>query len=70
MTKEEITEAELEKAYENYAQSHWAPPEAPNGPLLAGQLWSVIPMEHSLESFSEEYKKKKRLYKKYKPKYD
>jgi hypothetical protein len=67
MSKKELTEEELKKAYNNYADSHWSPPEDPEGKtgLIAPQLWGLVPMQHSFESFSEECKRNKRFYKKY-----
>jgi hypothetical protein len=46
----------IDEAYENYADSHWTPPENPNSKLLAPQLWSLIPMQHNKESFIHEIK--------------
>ena len=58
--EQEITEEELNNAYKIYGESH--------NTFLSDGLISTIPMEHSFESFSVEYKNKKRLYKKYNPK--
>jgi hypothetical protein len=41
----------LDDAYEKYADSHWTPPSNPKGKLLSDQLFSVVPMEHSKETF-------------------
>jgi hypothetical protein len=41
----------LNEAYGKYADSHWTPPSNPKGKLLSDQLFSVVPMEHSKESF-------------------
>ena len=41
----------LDEAYGKYADSHWTPPSNPKGKLLSDQLFSVVPMEHSKESF-------------------
>jgi hypothetical protein len=47
MNKKQI----IDDAYKKYADSHWTPPSNPNGKLLSDQLFSVVPMEHSKESF-------------------
>jgi hypothetical protein len=47
MNKEQI----IDEAYKKYADSHWTPPSNPKGKLLSDQLFSVVPMEHSKESF-------------------
>jgi len=41
----------LDEAYEKYADSHFKPPSNPKGKLLSDQLFSVVPIEHSKESF-------------------
>ncbi len=41
----------LGEVYRKYADSHWTPPSNPKGKLLSDQLYSVVPMEHSKESF-------------------
>jgi hypothetical protein len=41
----------LDKVYKKYADSHWTPPSNPKGKLLSDQLFSLVPMEHSKESF-------------------
>jgi hypothetical protein len=41
----------IDEAYGKYADSHWTPPSNPKGKLLSDQLFSVVPMEHSKESF-------------------
>jgi hypothetical protein len=41
----------IDKVFKKYGDSHWTPPENPNGPLLLDQLWSVKPMQHSKEGF-------------------
>lgn len=65
--RQDLSEENLKIAYKNYADSHWTPPEDPHGKtgLLGPTLWSLIPMKHSFESFSEECKKNRRFYKKY-----
>ena len=57
----------LDEAYDNYGESHWSPPEDPKGKsgLLAPQLWSLVPMEHSKESFIAECKTNPRFSKKW-----
>ena len=47
MNKKQI----IDEAYGKYADSHWTPPSNPKGKLLSDQLFSVVPMEHSKESF-------------------
>ena len=47
MNKEQI----IDEVYGKYADSHWTPPSNPKGKLLSDQLFSVVPMEHSKESF-------------------
>lgn len=48
-------ETKLEIAYDKYCDSHWTSPEDQEGAsgLLAPQLWSLIPIEHSLETFKD-----------------
>jgi hypothetical protein len=41
----------LDEVYRKYADSHWTPPSNPKGKLLSDQLFSLVPMEHSKESF-------------------
>lgn len=67
----ELTERMIEFAYDNYADSHWTPPEMPpsNDGLLGPQLWGLVPMQHSLASFTVECRKNKKFYKKYTKKY-
>lgn len=55
MNKERYNQI-IDEVYKKYADSHWSAPENQNGPLLAEQLWSVRPMEHSKETFAEECK--------------
>ena len=51
----------IDEVYGKYSDSHWSPPENPNGPLLSGKLWSLKPMEHSKESFIQSCKTDKRF---------
>jgi hypothetical protein len=46
----------LDEVYGKYADSHWTPPSNPKGKLLSDQLFSVIPMEYSKESFINKIK--------------
>ena len=46
----------LGEVYEKYADSHWTPPSNPKGKLLSDQLFSVVPMEHSKETFIKKCK--------------
>jgi hypothetical protein len=46
----------IDEVYRKYADSHWTPPSNPKGKLLSDQLFSVVPMEHSKESFINEIK--------------
>ena len=46
----------LDKVYKKYADSHWTPPSNPKGKLLSDQLFSLVPMKHSKESFINEIK--------------
>ena len=55
MNKEQI----FDEVYRKYADSHWIPPSNPNGKLLSDQLFSVIPMEHSKETFINKCKTNK-----------
>ena len=41
----------IDEVYRKYADSHWTPPSNPKGKLLSDQLFSLVPMEHSKESF-------------------
>ena len=52
MNKEQI----IDEVYGKYADSHFIPPSNPKGKLLSDQLFSVIPMEHSKESFINKIK--------------
>ena len=52
MNKEQI----IDEVYRKYADSHWTPPSNPNGKLLSDQLFSLVPMEHSKESFTNKCK--------------
>lgn len=61
-----LPEKLLKKAFKKYADSHWIPPENPKGTNLIEQLYSVRPMEHSFESFSNECNNNKLFYNKYK----
>jgi hypothetical protein len=55
----------IDEAYDLYADSHFIPPKNPNGKLLSDQLFSVIPMEHSKETFVIECKKNPKFSKKW-----
>jgi len=46
----------LDEVYKKYADSHWTPPSNPKGKLLSDQLFSLVPMEHSKESFINKIK--------------
>jgi hypothetical protein len=46
----------LDEMYKKYADSHWTPPSNPKSKLLSDQLFSVVPMEHSKESFINKIK--------------
>jgi hypothetical protein len=46
----------LDEVYRKYADSHWTPPSNPKGKLLSDQLFSLVPMEHSKESFTNKCK--------------
>ncbi len=63
MNKEQ--EELLDEVYLAYADSHWTIPSNPNGKLLSEQLFSVIPMEHSKESFINEIKTNSKFSKKW-----
>jgi hypothetical protein len=63
MSKEQ--EELLDEVYLAYADSHWTPPSNPIGKLLSEQLGSVIPMEHSKESFINEIKTNSKFSKKW-----
>ena len=55
MNKEKYNQI-IDEVFKKYGDSHWTPPENPNGPLLSDQLWSVKPMQHSKETFINECK--------------
>jgi len=61
MNKEQI----FDEVYRKYADSHFTPPSNPKGRLLSDQLFSVIPMEHSKETFINECKKNNKFSKKW-----
>jgi hypothetical protein len=61
MNKEQI----FDEVYEKYADSHWISPSNPKGKLLSDQLFSVIPMEHSKETFINECKRNNKFSKKW-----
>jgi hypothetical protein len=63
MNKEQ--EELLDEVYLVYADSHWTSPSNPNGKLLSEQLFGVIPMEHSKESFINEIKTNSKFSKKW-----
>lgn len=50
--KKSMSDINIDECYERYCDSHWIPPEDPDGKLISQQLFSVIPMEHSRESFA------------------
>ena len=50
MNKEKYNQI-IDEVYGKYADSHWTPPSNPKGKLLSDQLFSLVPMEHSKESF-------------------
>ena len=52
MSQSKYTIDQLETAYRNYGDSYWKEPECPQSSLLGPTLWGLIPMEHSLISFS------------------
>jgi hypothetical protein len=55
MSKERYSHI-IDEVFKKYADSHWTPPENPDGPLLSGKLWSLKPMQHSKETFINECK--------------
>jgi hypothetical protein len=55
MNKERYNQI-IGEVFKKYEDSHWTPPENPDGPLLGGQLWSLKPMQHSKETFINECK--------------
>jgi len=55
----------VNEAYMTYSDSHWISPPSPNGKFLSEQLCSVIPMEHSKESFINEIKTNSKFSKKW-----
>jgi len=55
----------LGEAYRTYVDSHWISPSNSKGKLLSEQLYSVIPMEHSKESFINEIKTNSKFSKKW-----
>jgi hypothetical protein len=55
----------LDEVYLAYADNHWTSPSNPNGKLLSEQLFGVIPMEHSKESFINEIKTNSKFSKKW-----
>lgn len=55
MSKERYNQI-ADEVFKKYADSHWTPPENPDGPLLSGKLWSLKPMQHSKETFINECK--------------
>jgi len=55
MNKERYNQI-ADEVFKKYADSHWTPPENPDGPLLSGKLWSLKPMQHSKETFINECK--------------
>jgi len=65
--KPKYTLTALRAAYREYGDSHEIPGD-PNGLLLADQFMSVIPMEHSFESFSLKCLRDKKFYNLYAPK--
>ena len=60
MSKERYNQI-VNEVFKKYADSHWTPPENPNGPLLSDQLWSLKPMQHSKESFIQSCKTDKKF---------
>jgi len=67
--RKKLTEKQIKKAYDNYADSHWTPPEDLNSPLLGPQLWGLKPMMLGFEQFATKCKMSRRFYKKYKKEY-
>jgi hypothetical protein len=55
MNKERYNQI-VDEVFKKYEDSHWTPPENPDGPLLSGKLWSLKPMQHSKETFINECK--------------
>jgi hypothetical protein len=55
----------LDESYRNYSDSHWISPSNSKGKLLSEQLYSLIPMEHSKESFINEIKNNPKFSKKW-----
>jgi hypothetical protein len=55
MSKERYSHI-IDEVFKKYADSHWTPPENPDGPLLSGKLWSLKPIQHSKETFINECK--------------
>ena len=55
MSKERYNQI-ADEVFKKYKDSHWTPPENPDGPLLSGKLWSLKPMQHSKETFINECK--------------
>ena len=55
MSKERYNQI-IDEVYGKYADSHFIPPSNPKGKLLSDQLFRVIPMENSKESFINKIK--------------
>jgi hypothetical protein len=55
MSKERYSHI-IDEVFKKYADSHWTPPENPDGPLLSGKLWPLKPIQHSKETFINECK--------------
>lgn len=51
----------LDETWKLYADSHWTAPTDPDGPLLSDQLWGLVPMQHSKESFEIEIRRNPRF---------
>ena len=64
MSKERYNQI-IDEVYNKYADSHFIPPSNPKSDFLTGQLFSVIPMEHSKESFINEIKNNPKFSKKW-----
>lgn len=64
MDKEKYNQI-IDEVYGKYADSHWTPPPNPNGKLLSDQLFSLVPMEHSKESFINKIKTDSKFSKKW-----
>jgi hypothetical protein len=47
----------LDEVWRSYSDSHWIPPTNAEGPLLSDQLWGLVPMEHSRETFELEIRR-------------